>query len=290
MMINTPAKHHGRNVFRRFSHFLALSPYFIGLMLFTVLSLFFLISEYKQSSTINMWRIAMMDMASPVLSALSNTGMTLKKSIESTIISQERLKSIEQENAQLEKWKILAEQLIAENQLLKTELKATSKHQNIVHTARVISFPSSPYSHSVLINAGKQDGIRKNQPIVTKAGMVGRVLNVGENIARVILITDINSRIPVILESNRAQAILAGDHTHHPQLIHFAQTPQFQPGDRVLTSGKGGVFPPGLFIGTISKENQTNSIPTLDLPMIWTHLNLIHVLDRPSYEITEPLS
>jgi rod shape-determining protein MreC len=86
---------------------------------------------------------------------------------------------------------------------------------------------------------------------MTGEGLVGRVTEVGERSARVLLITDINSYVPVVLESSRDRAALAGDNSERPRLLFLPNNAKPQVGERVTTSGHGGVFPAGLPVGVI---------------------------------------
>jgi rod shape-determining protein MreC len=119
-------------------------------------------------------------------------------------------------------------------------------------TARVIGDSGGAFVRSVLVNAGTAQGISKGQAAVTGKGLAGQVVQVGYRSARVLLITDINSRVPVLVEGSRKRAILAGDNGILPRLTFMPVNASVVPGDRVVTSGHGGVFPPGLPVGRIT--------------------------------------
>jgi rod shape-determining protein MreC len=105
---------------------------------------------------------------------------------------------------------------------------------------------------TLLVNAGQREGVKKGQAVVTGDGLAGRIVEIGSKSARVLLLTDLNSRVPVIVETSRYRGILAGDNTDRPRLIFLPANAKTSNGQRVVTSGHGGVFPPGLPIGTIS--------------------------------------
>jgi rod shape-determining protein MreC len=92
---------------------------------------------------------------------------------------------------------------------------------------------------------------------VNERGLIGRVIEVGRHSARVLLLTDFNSRIPVMVEPSRDQAILAGNNTRRPSLVFVPLNPRLSVGGRVVTSGRGGVLPPGLEVGTITAIDGT---------------------------------
>ena len=98
---------------------------------------------------------------------------------------------------------------------------------------------------SLILNAGAREGVRKGSPVVTGDGLVGRIAGVGYRSARVLLITDLNSRIPVLVEPTGMRAILAGDNSDRPRLIRLPPGATVSPGERVSTSGRAGAFPAG---------------------------------------------
>ncbi len=113
----------------------------------------------------------------------------------------------------------------------------------------VLTDSGSPFRQSALINLGKHDGIIDGWAAMDGLGLLGRISGVGENSSRVIFLIDSNSRIPVVIKPSNQAAILSGDNTLLP-VLDFIENPNLiQPGDRIVTSGDGGVFPPDLLIG-----------------------------------------
>jgi rod shape-determining protein MreC len=103
----------------------------------------------------------------------------------------------------------------------------------------------------VLINVGARDGILDGWATMDGLGLVGRVSGVGERTARVLLLTDVNSRIPVTIQPSGQQALLMGDNSQTPLLDFIEAREDVSPGDRIVTSGDGGLFPPGLLVGQV---------------------------------------
>lgn len=118
-------------------------------------------------------------------------------------------------------------------------------------TALVTADSGSPFSRSVIINVGADDGIRDGWAATDSLGLVGRVAGVGDRIARVLLVTDAASRVPVVIQPSGQHAILAGDNSALPLLDLIESRQGISAGDRVVTSGRGGVFPPGLLVGQV---------------------------------------
>ncbi len=113
----------------------------------------------------------------------------------------------------------------------------------------VLTDSGSPFRQSALINLGKRDGVIDGWAAMDGLGLLGRISGVGENSARVIFLTDNNSRIPVTIKPSDQKAILSGDNTLLPILDFIDNTDLIQPGDRIVTSGDGGVFPPDILVG-----------------------------------------
>jgi len=163
---------------------------------------------------------------------------------------------LRQENDRLSHWQVVARQLDEENRFLRSQLNFVPGPDPSYVTARVIGDSDGPFVHSVLIEAGIRDGIQKGEVVLSGEFLVGRVTEVAQRAARVLLLTDINFAAPVMLENSGAKAILAGNNTEQPELQFLAPGTPVAPGDRVSTSGDGGVFPPGLPVGTISSAQE----------------------------------
>jgi len=118
-------------------------------------------------------------------------------------------------------------------------------------SAQVIANSGGAFVRMILINAGTEDHIARGQAAITGEGLVGRLTEVGDRAARVLLITDLNSRIPVTVERSHVNAVLAGDNSERPRLLYLPPPDGVKVGDRIVTSGEGGVFPPGLPVGVV---------------------------------------
>ncbi len=119
--------------------------------------------------------------------------------------------------------------------------------------ARIITDSRGPFANSRLANAGAEKGVKHGHPVVSENGLVGRVWGVGQGVSRVLLLTDPASRTPVMIDRTNARAILTGDGGPNPRLDYLRGQNPVRNGDRVLTSGDGGVFPRGLPVGVAVK-------------------------------------
>lgn len=146
-----------------------------------------------------------------------------------------------------------------ENRLLADLLNYVTPPKSDFITARVIAEEDDAFSHSMIAYIGDKI-VKKGQIAMSDRGVVGRVHRVGRAYARVLLITDINSKIPVMIESSRIRGILAGDNTSLPKLVFTPLDAVINIGDRVVTSGVAGVFPAGLPIGRVVSVNKNEII------------------------------
>ena len=108
---------------------------------------------------------------------------------------------------------------------------------------------------SLAVNLGADNGVRDGQAAVGSIGLVGRTVQTGDRSARILLITDLNARIPVVVEETRLRGILAGDNTNRPRLIHLPPDTEVRAGDRIVTSGHGGMFPVGIPVGVVASAD-----------------------------------
>lgn len=115
--------------------------------------------------------------------------------------------------------------------------------------AWTVADPRGPFVRARLIGRGAQSGIEDGYPVINLYGLVGRVYETGRHSARVLLLTDLNSRIPVMADRSNARAILVGDNSPYPRLEYVGRAPDIQPGDRIVSSGDDGILPRGLPVG-----------------------------------------
>ena len=161
---------------------------------------------------------------------------------------------LRRELQQMKAWKEAALQLEQENARLLDLNNVQLDPRLTFVTGVVLADSGSPFRQSVLINVGARDGIVDGWAAMDGLGLVGRISGVGDKTARVILLTDTSSRIPVTIEPSGQQALVSGDNTPAPT-VSFVETPdRVRPGDRVVTSGDGGVFPAGLHVGQLTKD------------------------------------
>lgn len=190
----------------------------------------------------------LLDLASRPLAAVQDMAVRARAAV---AVYRDNVRLTE-ENERLLKWRQAALSLASENTRLRGLLKLTPEPAASYVTARVIANSGGAYVRSLMVHAGSDNGVARGQAAITGEGLVGRVAEVGSQAARVLLVTDLNSRIPVIIEGARLRALLTGDNSDRPALRYLDTFSGIKIGDRVVTSGEGGVFPPGLPVGVIA--------------------------------------
>ncbi|MEL6518348.1 MAG: rod shape-determining protein MreC [Pseudomonadota bacterium] len=163
----------------------------------------------------------------------------------------EQNQELRRELQQMRAWREAALQLEQENAKLLDLNKVRLDPKLTFVTGVVLADSGSPFRQSVLLNVGARDGIQDGWATTDGLGLVGRISGVGQTTSRVILLTDPGSRIPVTIQPTGQRGILAGDNSALPPVDFIEDTEQVRPGDRVVSSGDGGVFPAGLLVGQL---------------------------------------
>ena len=151
--------------------------------------------------------------------------------------------------------------------------------------ARIVADLSSPFARTVVANVGRDGGVNQGDSVMGRNGLVGRVISVGENSSRILLLTDFNSHIPVLAVSSDVQAILSGRNDAQPQMNFVSEYARLKDGDLVVTSGSGGQMPIGLPVGTISmNEDGKSQIELLDQPggLTYVHIVKAQIIEPPA--------
>ncbi|MCL5778774.1 rod shape-determining protein MreC [Limibaculum sp. FT325] len=206
----------------------------------------------------------------------------------------EQNRALRREIQRLRAWRETARALEEENAQLRALNHVRLAPRTVFVTGDVIGDSGGPFSQTVLVNVGERDGVLDGSAAVDGAGLVGRVVGTGETAARVLLLTDFSSRVPVMIRPSGRRAILAGDGASAPRLEFVDAVDEVRPGDQVETSGEGGVFPPGLPVGRVIEMPDGGLRATLAAD--YNRLEFVRVLryqpdtriDRPAGLIVPP--
>jgi rod shape-determining protein MreC len=159
-------------------------------------------------------------------------------------------RQLKAELKEMRQWRDVAIALRDENARFRTLLGLKTDPPIPMVAARIVTDSRGPFSDTRLANAGSERGVKAGNPVMSENGLVGRVIGVTNGASRVLLLTDIASRTPVMIDRTNARAILTGDGGPNPRLDYLRGRDPIREGDRLLTSGDGGVVPRGLPVGT----------------------------------------
>jgi rod shape-determining protein MreC len=199
----------------------------------------------------------------------------------------EQNQELRRELRQMRAWREAALQLEQENAKLLDLARVRLDPALTWVTGVVLADSGSPFRQSVLLNVGNRDGIRDGWATTDGLGLVGRIFGVGEATSRVILLTDSNSRVPVTIQPSGQRAMLMGDNSALPVLEFIEYPEQVRPGDRIVSSAEGAVFPAGLLVGQVVMG--TDRRLRASLAADYARLEFLRVLrSHGAGEITQP--
>lgn len=249
---------------------------------------FLIYGDLQGWSLTRYFRLTLMDVTTPVWSVTHDATHWIHERaqyIQQHFSVMEENQRLRMQLEQLPHWRNIANQLTAENKHLKQFLKVPAPSVQPIVTAKVVTSPYAPSNQTLIINAGRIQGIEKYQPVIVPQGLVGRIIEVGDNSARVLLITDPRSRISVRGEASTFQAIIAGNQGHSLKIVHHRAHKTDVSSQRLLTSGKGNIFPDGLMVASMdvvgAPENQTMIIEPV---VAWKDLDYVQVISGPLSE------
>lgn len=236
-------------------------------------------------------RNALSDLLVPVYAALAEPIQSVRNAVrevqELASLRSENSR-LREENDRLRRWHASALALEAENTMLRRQLNYLPDAAPAFNTARVVADGGGTYARAVLLATGASHAIRKGQVALDERGFVGRVTEVGSRSARVLLATDMNSRIPVTLEGSRVRAMMVGTNGARPRLQHWGEGAAPAEGERIVTSAEAGAFPAGLPIGMV--RFSATGTPEVELFAQLDRLDLVRLFDYGLRGILAPES
>jgi rod shape-determining protein MreC len=234
-------------------------------------------------------RMALADSLSPIYAMLAEPLGSIKATAETVrglFSLQAENARLREENERLRRWQAVALALDAENATLKSNLRWIPDPAASYVTARVVADAGGVYARAVLLALGPNHSITKGQIALDDRGLVGRVTELGTRSARVLLITDLTSRIPVTLESSRARAMLVGTNGARPRLLYWPEGTMPAEGERVVTSAEANAFPAGLPVGVV--HISASNVPEVEPAAQLDRLEVVRIFDYGLRGIIEP--
>ncbi len=185
---------------------------------------------------------------------------------------------LELENARLKKLQRITESLKVENRQLRTVLGAVIPQEWDAITARVIAVPGGNFTHSMIVEHGANNVIARGSAVVTAEGLVGYIISSGKYFSRILLLSDVNSRIPVILSDSSWPGLAVGKNGLILELDFLPSEAEPSLNETVVTSGHGGLLPAGIPVGRVSSiiKKQVLMTPAVEL----RKLSFVTILSR----------
>ncbi len=230
------------------------------LLVLMFLSGVLLVLERVEHKGLRSFRANSMDALSPVLETASQPvyyAQRLRRQVYTYLDLMTEMDTLKAENQQLKQWRWRAQQLETEAREYRKLLLAVDDSSYGFATGRVIADGRSPFVRTTLINIGRAQGVTNGYAVVDSEGFVGRIVETGEHSARVLLFTDINSRVPVEIGPEGVRAIMRGDAENQPVIEFLPSDRTIAVGDEIKTSGQDGLLPRGLPIGRVIKAEQS---------------------------------
>jgi rod shape-determining protein MreC len=236
----------------------------LPLVIVIALAIVLVLLGKAQSGLFDKARAHVTDLMAPVLEKVRAPVAGFDRWIDSVgeifTVYEQNLK-LKEENARLRQWRNVAIVLQGRVGRYQALLHAVPDPQMNRVLARVIGRASRPFLQTMILDAGRENHALPGQAVVDARGMIGRIYLTGQRTSWVILLTDLNSRIPVTIAASSGntgniQAIMTGDNTAFPSLDMVSHTVALHAGDQVISSGDGGLLPAGLPIGTVVSDNE----------------------------------
>lgn len=231
-------------------------PHYIALGIVVLLTVVIL---KLPGRTATQFKLAVASMFLPLDGTVDSIQKTAEKGTDAVVPRSElldRIKELEKEVRQVRVRNMQLEPLAHENTRFRSQLQLATHVPWKLKIARVVAVDPANWWRTVRIDRGSRDGVVTNAPVLTLDGLVGRVSEVGVTHSRVVLVGDPDCRVSVLIEETREHGVIAPT-TSTPldptivELGYLSRHSKLAPGQRVITSGIGGIFPKGIVVGNI---------------------------------------
>ena len=227
-----------------------------------LLTLAILILGKYDFKIINYSKISLKEIAYRSTFVFSTPENLIKKSFIATknhFLVYEENKILREKVEDLETKDYNSEFILAENERLKETLNELNFSSNEI-LAKVIVDKQSPFLKSIIVNKGSKHGAELGMAVLDKKYLVGKIVELNFTTSRVLLLSDLNSKIPVDILPNSIQSILSGTGKENGKIQYVKEETLIENENKVFTSGAGGIFKPGIPIGEIDKKQSNLDI------------------------------
>jgi rod shape-determining protein MreC len=252
----------------------------IEVLLFCFLCVILIISSRisenfsKDSSTV------FIDISTPIVDFISfpfNATINILTDFNELVKAKKENEFLKDELEKMRAYYITTLNVYQENKDLKEALNFVKDKSTNYRVAHIIAQSHQLFNNNIIIDAGKNRGIKEGNIVVGKVGVIGRIESVEENRSRVILLNDSASRIPIIISRSRVRGILAGNNSNMMEVNYFSKGKKVETDDLVFTSGDGDTLPPGLFIGKVRKVDNNEIMVSMVEDV--ANLNYVTIID-----------
>lgn len=252
-----------------------------SLIAFLIIALALVLIIKSESPVLNSARSVVLDLFSPVFylsQGVSDLTTGLFDGTSDYFFVYDKNQQLKLENEALKNKVVELQQAKQENLKLKSLLGFVKELSYEPKTARVVGYTGGVFINTIMINLGDSNGVKRGQAVVSEHGLVGRVIETFSNVSRVLLVTDINSKIPVITVKSRERSVLQGNGSSSPELLYLSENSSILDGERVITSGDGEVYPAGLKVGIVKKK--ADGLSEVNPFADWNKLEFVSVLQK----------
>ena len=261
----------------------------LNFSLFFLCAVLLVLSRISHDAVVDV-RDRFVDLTAPLLEAASTPAIMSRHAlarVRSYLAVAEEMDRLKAENAQLRQWEWRAKLLERNVAHLRSLLNAVDEPALHHISGSVIADARGPFLRSALINLGRDHGVRVGYAVINGEGLVGRTVDAGASVSRVLLLNDLNSRIPVLVGRGGVRAVASGDNGAELRLDFIPDGAKLYSGDEVYTSGSDGVLPRGLRVGAVTGSAGAYKVrPHAEL----SSLDVVSVLyfDTPSLLSADP--
>ena len=228
-----------------------------------ILSIILIFTETLETRPLDIVRSFFKDViyrSSIVISAPEKSFNSFNSFVKSHLNLYENYEELKEENSKLKNSITETDFLELENNQLRKLIEEQVTSKNNLVSSRVMLDKQSPYVNSFIINVGSNKKIKNGMAVLDGKNFIGRIVDVNFFSSRVLLVSDLNSKIPVLIEPSGHHAILNGRGNNKPTLEYLPEKHNIQNGYKVYTSGKGGIFTPGIPIGEVAVEDKMTKV------------------------------